>query len=237
MDDLYSFFAQGRNTRVMHKWHHYFEVYERHIPRFRATNPVVLEIGVQLGGSIEMWRQYFGPSCRLYGIDIDPAAKQHEDIATGIFIGDQADPAFLHSVLREIGTPDIVIDDGGHTANQQITSFETLYPAVSENGLYLVEDTHTALWGGRYMDRPDGQTFMHFAFAHCAKLMEWTGRPANFWTMASAETGAELADTVSEFCRTTKSITFYDSIVAFERGRRSVPRHEQRSAAAVTRES
>ena len=165
MNDLYSFYAQHHNSRVMHKWDHYFEIYDRFLSPICRSNPVVLEIGVQLGGSVEMWRHYFGPATRIYGIDINPDAKQQEDIITKVFIGDQQDRSFLQSVLREIGNPDLVIDDGGHTANQQITAFEELYPALSEDGLYFVEDTHTSLWGGPFMDRQDRQSFLQFSFA------------------------------------------------------------------------
>ena len=180
MNDLYSFQAQHRNTRVMHKWDHYFEIYERFLSPIRRSNPVVVEIGVQLGGSVEMWRDYFGPATRIFGIDINPEAKQQEDIVTRVFVGDQQDRAFLRSVLREIGAPDVVIDDGGHTANQQITAFEELYPALSENGLYFVEDTHTSLWRGAFMDRQDQQSFLQFSFARCVQLMEWTSKQENF---------------------------------------------------------
>src|ERR1039458_8610805 len=89
MNDIYSFFLQRRNTRPMHKWHHYFEVYERHFERFRYANPAMLEIGVGGGGALEMWREYFGEGARIYGIDTDPAAKRNEDIATKVYIGDQ----------------------------------------------------------------------------------------------------------------------------------------------------
>ena len=65
MNDLYSFFLQRRNTRPMHKWHHYFEVYERHFGRFAHANPAVLEIGVGGGGTLEMWREYFGKGARM----------------------------------------------------------------------------------------------------------------------------------------------------------------------------
>jgi hypothetical protein len=226
MNDLYSFFLQRRNTRPMHKWHHYFEVYERHFGRLRHARPAVLEIGVQGGGSLEMWRDYFGEDARLYGIDSSPGAKRNEDIATKVYIGDQADRNFLREVRREVGMLDIVIDDGGHRADQQITSFEELYSALSETGVYLVEDTHTALWGGTYNNRPDGLNILSFAAARCAQLMEWSGRRENFHQLMTDQ-NVTLADKVSEFCRTTKAITFYDSIVVFERGRRPVPRHEQ----------
>ena len=226
MNDLYSFFLQRRNTRPMHKWHHYFEVYERHFGRFRHTSPAVLEIGVGGGGTLEMWRGYFGAGARIYGIDTDPTAKRNEDIATKVYIGDQADRDFLRELRREVGVLDIVIDDGGHRANQQITSFEELYPALSETGVYLVEDTHTALWGGPYNNRQDGQNILSFAAARCAQLMEWSGRRENFRQLMTDQ-NVLLADRASEFCRTTKAITFYDSIVVFERGHRTVPRHEQ----------
>src|ERR1700722_8993323 len=112
MNDLYSFFVQRRNTRPMHRWHHYFEVYERLFQPMRDRNITLLEIGVQGGGSLEMWRAYFGDSARIYSIDIDPNAKRNEDIATRVFIGDQADRQFLRDVRRQIGTADIIIDDG-----------------------------------------------------------------------------------------------------------------------------
>jgi hypothetical protein len=120
----------------------------------------------------------------------------------------------------------VVIDDGGHTANQQITSFEELYPKLSENGLYIVEDTHASLWGGRFMDRPDRKSFLDFAFSRCRLLMEWTSHPENF-TILGGDQGESLAAAVSEFCRTTHGISFYDSMVVFERARRRVPRHER----------
>jgi len=227
MNDLYSFYLQHRNTRVMHKWEHYFEVYERYLAAIRTTNPVVLEIGVELGGSLEMWREYFGPAARIYGVDINPTALRHNDIATKVFIGDQQDRAFLRSVLHEIGTPDVVIDDGGHTANQQITAFEELYTSVAEKGIYIVEDTHTSLWGGRFMDRQDGQSFLQFANALCAHLMEWTGKMENF-PLLGTDQNEQLINQASPFCRTTNAIHFYDSMVVFERGRRRVPRHHRR---------
>ncbi len=227
MNDLYSFYAQHRNKRVMHKWEHYFDIYDRFLSPIRHSNPVVLEIGVQLGGSVEMWREYFGPTTHLFGIDINPQAKQQEDIATKVFIGDQRDRTFLRSVLREIGAPDVVIDDGGHTANQQITAFEELYPALSENGHYFVEDTHSSLWGAGFMDRQDQQSFLQFSFARCADLMEWTGKRANFDVLGTDQ-NESLANSVSEFCRNTKAISFFDSMIVYERGRRRVPRHVRR---------
>ena len=71
-----------------------------------------------------------------------------------IFVGDQANRGFLRELREEIGHIDIVIDDGGHTMIQQITTFEELFPFISETGIYLVEDLHTSYWkeyGGGYL--------------------------------------------------------------------------------------
>lgn len=220
------FFSQGR-SRPINTWRHYFGIYERYLARFRGTDPTMVQLGVEEGGKLAMWRAYFGAGCRLFGIDNNPKAVRHGDVATGIFIGDQRDPTFVRDVLREIGRPDIVINDGAHSANQQITAFEVLYPGMSEDGVYIVEDTHTSLWGGALMDRPDGLSFLVHAYLRCAELMSWTGNVANYEVLGT-ELGAQLWNQASEFCRMTREISFLDSMIVFERGRRSVPRHEER---------
>src|SRR5688572_18968779 len=65
--------------RMIQKWHHYFDIYHRHFQSFRGKSPVVLEIGVFQGGSLQMWRDYFGPGAKIVGIDIDPRCMQFEE--------------------------------------------------------------------------------------------------------------------------------------------------------------
>ena len=57
---------------VVNKWKHYFEIYDRHLSRFRDREITVLEIGVAGGGSLEIWRKYFGPKAKIVGLDINP---------------------------------------------------------------------------------------------------------------------------------------------------------------------
>lgn len=38
-----------------------------------------------------------------------------------------------------------MIDDGGHIARQQATSFEILFRKLAFGGVYMVEDTHLVL--------------------------------------------------------------------------------------------
>src|SRR5450631_2380691 len=132
--------------KVIHKWVHYFPIYERHFAWYRNKSLTFLEIGVSKGGSLGMWQRYFGPLARIVGIDIDPACKAHE--APGIFVrtGDQGDHQFLGQIIEEFGIPDVVLDDGSHRMEHIAKSFLYLYPQMPKNGVYLVEDLHTAYW-------------------------------------------------------------------------------------------
>jgi cephalosporin hydroxylase len=200
---LHRYFLNNAHKRL-HKWAHYFDIYERHFARFRGRSPVMVEIGVMGGGSLEMWKEYFGPGSRIIGIDIDPACKAHEADGVEVFIGSQDDPALIDSIFSRHPKVDIVLDDGSHMMRHMIGSFNLMYGRVDPNGVYVVEDTHTCYWpefGGGL--RRDG-SFMEFAKG---KLDE----------LNAVHTREALA--VSEFTRSTDFIACYDSVVAFERRR------------------
>jgi hypothetical protein len=127
------------------KWNHYFDIYHRHFSRLRGRDVRVLEIGIYSGGSLGMWTDYFGPRCQVYGVDIEPACKTYESDSVKVFIGDQADRDFWKRFKKEVGSIDIVIDDGGHLPEQQIVTFEELLPHIQPGGIYLCEDLHGTL--------------------------------------------------------------------------------------------
>lgn len=137
---------ESHTGNLIHKWDHYFEIYDRYFNKYIEKDVVVLEIGVSQGGSIELWKKYFGKKLRYYGIDINPKCKQFEDENISIFIGSQEDPVFLEKLKKELPDLDILIDDGGHTMKQQIITFEILYDKIKNNGIYLCEDNHTSYW-------------------------------------------------------------------------------------------
>ena len=103
-------------TREAIKWPSYFEIYERHFNKFVGKQPVVVEVGICHGGSMEMWKQYFGTDARVIGIDI------HEDFVNTtidgceLVLGDQSDPQFWDTFFQTHPDIDIFIDDGGHQA-------------------------------------------------------------------------------------------------------------------------
>jgi cephalosporin hydroxylase len=190
--------------RLIDKWHHYFDIYHRHFAAFRGKSPVVLEIGVFHGGSLQMWREYFGPGTKIVGIDVDPRCLDLEEEGIRILIGDQADRHFLADVRKQVPHIDIVIDDGGHTMVQQITTFEELYPHVQPNGIYLCEDMHTSYdadMGGGY--RREG-SFVEFSKGLVDRLYAWYSfEPERF--------------VIDALTRSTYALHFYDSVLVVEK--------------------
>jgi hypothetical protein len=124
----------------IHKWRHYLDIYDRHFAKFVGREVYVVEVGVASGGSLGMWREYFGARSHIHGVDIDPACKAHESESIKITIGDQADPMFWKAFLSESPRIDILIDDGGHTARQQVATFESVFANIEPGGVYLCED-------------------------------------------------------------------------------------------------
>src|SRR6266850_1316739 len=122
--------------RRVDKWRHYFQIYDRHFDRFRGKRIRVLEIGVDHGGSLQIWKNYFGLDATIVGLDIDPRCAAYAEDRVDIQIGNQADVA----LLRSLGQFDIVIDDGSHRPPDQAASFEALWP--STRSVYLIEDCH-----------------------------------------------------------------------------------------------
>ena len=207
-------FFRGHEGPRIHKWMHYFEIYHRHFQRFRDEPITLLEFGVNQGGSMLMWADYFHDDSRIVGVDIDERCRQFEGGNVSIEIGDQEDRTFLRELAAKHGPFDVVVEDGGHSMGQQIASFEEIYPAMTTDGCFLIEDLHTSYWppyGGGY--RKPG-TFIEYAKGLSDQLNAWHSRDP------------ELQ--VDEFTRTTKSMHFYDSIIVFERGEVQRPQHRKR---------
>lgn len=122
------------------KWTHYFEHYNRHFSKYRGSRVRILEIGIYSGGSLGLWRDYFGSKCEVIGVDISEACKQYEGENIKVCIGDQGDRDFWHRVTKGEGSIDIVVDDGGHAPEQQIVTLESLLPHMSPGGVYVCED-------------------------------------------------------------------------------------------------
>ena len=204
MNDLERYF--NNNTgRPIQKWQHYFDIYDRHFSRFRGTEVRVVEIGVDQGGSLQMWKDYFGQNAKIYGVDINYTCKELEEENIEIFIGDQENRGFLESLTVKIPRIDILIDDGGHRMEQQINTFEVLFPYIDKDGIYLCEDLHTSYWkrfGGGY--HKEG-TFVEYSKEFIDRIHGWHFRD------------------VTKFTESVDSMHYYDSILVIEKKPREKP--------------
>jgi 23S rRNA U2552 (ribose-2'-O)-methylase RlmE/FtsJ len=194
---------------MIHKWVHYLPIYARHLRPYRGRNVTVLEIGVSHGGSLQMWRHYLGRRATIVGIDIEPRAAPLAESRINIHVGDQSDPQFLAELVRLYGSFDVVIDDGSHRPRDQIASLEHLWPHVSDDGVYIVEDLHSNYWpefgGGK------GKEGTLVAWAH--------SRIDDMHAYHSRETAFK----VNDWTRTLNALHVYDSVLVFEKSRRNPP--------------
>lgn len=213
-DPLFAFFSANKAGLVLDKWIHYFPIYTRHLTPYAGRPVSVLEIGVYRGGSMRMWSRFFGPHARLVGVDIDPVALISADQYT-VVLADQADPEAMRRLAEEHGPFDVIIDDGGHSMAQQITSIETLFPMLNEGGIYLVEDCHTSYWDEYDGGRGREGTFMEWVKTHLDDLNGY-----------HQEDGVDPVWT-----RQVDGIHVYDSVVVLDKKTRFAPFAEQNGGA------
>jgi hypothetical protein len=222
MNDLEKYFYSNQG-RLIHKWLHYFEIYDNHFKRFRGKEVVIVEIGVFHGGSLQMWKHYFGDKAKIYGIDINPRVKELEEENIKILIGSQSDRNFLREVKDKLPPIDILIDDGGHKMNQQIVSFQELYPKIKPDGIYLCEDLLTSyqlINGGGHKRRG---SFIEFTKTWIDQL--------------NAYYSEQNSLRVDEFTRSMDSIHYYDNMVVIEKRPHAAPVEEKRGNPVFTQEA
>jgi hypothetical protein len=140
--DIYRCYKRSKYLSLKHS--SYFHVYEELLAKYRGKEITFVEVGVLNGGSLFMWREYFGPAARIIGIDVNPDAKKWEKDNFEIFLGSQSDEKFWDQLFSAVGDVDVVLDDGGHTNEQQIITAERCIPHIKDGGMLIVEDTHTS---------------------------------------------------------------------------------------------
>jgi Methyltransferase domain len=178
------------------KWLHYFELYHRHLHKFVRREASVVEIGVYSGGSLQMWRRYFGERCRIHGVAIQEDCKTYEDSSTTIHIGNHADRRFWKQFRASLPAVDVLIDDGGHKPEQQMVTLEEMLPHLRPGGVYICEDIHGA-----------GNPFTAFAHALAAELNAF----------AHLRQHHELASTATPFQAAVDLVHMYPFVVVIEK--------------------
>jgi hypothetical protein len=208
--DLHKLFYAADGPHLQ-KWQHYLSIYDRYLSRFRGQPVRLLEIGVLDGGSLRLWRQYFGSKATIFGIDIDQRCAAFNGVNGQVRIGSQADPQFLQKVVAEMGGVDIVIDDGSHVASHQRVSFETLFPLLNEEGVYICEDLHTAYWRG----------FHEGGYRRAGTFIEIAKGIVDDMHSDFHRKGSHLRDAN----RSIAGISFHNSMAVIEKSKQERPRH------------
>lgn len=121
--------------------HSYAQPYEELFTPLRHRVKAILELGIDRGGSLLAWRDYF-PQAQIYGADIldcrhldEPRIRTFQaDLRIGVEVAGR--------VLSQLKPHelDIVIDDGPHSLVQQFGCLFLLWPHLKPGGLYIVED-------------------------------------------------------------------------------------------------
>lgn len=187
MNPLKDWFYNHTKGRGVWKHEHYLDIYHKHFQEYVGKKVKLLEIGVFNGGSLDMWRHYFGPECEITGVDINPECKRFESEDKKIIIGDQSSKEFWEKFNEENGGFDIIIDDGSHRPEHQKISAECLIPKMNPGGVYLCEDILES-------DNPE------IKWAGSSSYFSSLVRPLNEWNEERE---------LTEFQKRIESISFY----------------------------
>lgn len=197
--------ARATVDATLFKWEHYFEIYQKHLEKYRHCDVRVLEIGVLGGGSLRLWREALGTKCRVWGVDIDPECVKHETTWCRVFVGDQGDVGFWRRIVEEIEAVDIVIDDGSHVPEDQIITFEQTWEMLRPGGVYICEDIHGKC-----------NTVVSYFFGLAASL---NGYDAKDWLVAANTVQSEVESiSIYPFCvvitkRSDRVVSFTAKII------------------------
>ena len=158
--------------KVSDKWSLYLAEYERLFKEYRDKPVRLLEIGIQNGGSLEIWSKYFENALKLLGCDINPNCAQlsYDDKRIDVIIGDANDPKVIDLALDRCQRFDIIIDDGSHKSGDIIKSFVTYFPFLEDGGLFVIEDLHCSYWDifeGGLIDHHSSMSF----FKHLTDIL------------------------------------------------------------------
>lgn len=200
---LLEYFVNNSNNSV-HKWLQYFDVYHECLRGYREKEITLLEVGVQNGGGLQMWREYLGVNASIIGVDVDENCRRMEGHGFDIWIGDQADPQFWNDFLVDNKKIDVVIDDGGHTMEQQKVTFQALFPVLSDGGTYICEDTHSSYFPAHGGGLNSEDTFISFSKAKVDEMHGWYHEPL-------------LSLNENYFAKHLHSVCFFDSMVVFRK--------------------
>jgi hypothetical protein len=126
-------------SNVNNCFHNYLPFYETFLRHMRDEPITLLEIGVDKGNSLRMWRDYF-QNGTIIGVDcLDMRSLELGDRIT-VDIADQNQEEDLMRVADKYGPFDVIVDDAGHYPKSQVFCHKTMIPTIKAGGVYILED-------------------------------------------------------------------------------------------------
>ena len=189
----------NKSKKFSLKWTSYFQVYENIFSEYRNKKITFVEIGVANGGSLFIWKKFFGKNAKIIGIDANPNAKKMEKYGFKIYIGSQSDEKFWENFFKKEGKIDIILDDGGHKNLHQISTVHYCLPHIKNGGKIVIEDTITSYLKKEFYN-PSKYSFINF----CNLIIENIHRRSVL-----------LKKKLNIYAKKIYSINFFESIVVF----------------------
>jgi len=210
-----SYYDVYRNHQgyACHKWVHYPFIYDQIFARYLdAERPLrILEIGVQNGGSLEIWKKYLPPGSEIHGLDINPKCLELEfNAGIHFHLGSATDDALMNRLFAGMDF-DVILDDGSHFCNDVISTFLNLFGKIRPGGTYIVEDLHTSYWedfGGGLRNRDSSIEF----FKQFIDTLH-----ADYLAENQIPEGLDRRPFMAQFRQEIASVSFFDSICAVTR--------------------
>ena len=213
-----------KSSRYCIKASSYFPVYDKIFSSYVGKKITFVEIGIAYGGSLQMWREYFGADARIIGVDLYPEtpgdSKPKREAKEGlekegfeIHEGDQGDPEFWRVFFDKVGKVDIILDDGSHYFNEQIVTTECTVDHIKDGGMLVVEDVWSSF--AREAGGPSRNSFFAYACNRAKGLQYRLGKFARPQHREGAIPHRRV-----RYDSAVYAINFYQSIVVFEIDRR-----------------
>ena len=179
---------RDKRGKISDKWSSYLTYYDILFSPLKGAPVSLFEIGVQNGGSLEIWSQYFNNAQAITGCDINEkcAALAFDDPRIRVLVGD-ANSQDIYEKALALAPFDIIIDDGSHRSDDILHSFLLYFALLKPSGIYVVEDTHAV-----YLAPSSGLKSKSSVMAFFKELTDLVN--FQFW-----HTEASISDLVSSF--------------------------------------
>ena len=220
---------QARRGKPADKWSSYFDSYDRLLRRLALEKITMLEVGIDRGGSLELWATYFKNARLIVGCDIDTncAGYQFDDDRVRVIIGDITHPITIEKITQLSTTYSLIIDDGSHNSRDVVTSFIQLFPLLEPGGIYIVEDTHCSYlsndrWQGGLLNELAPHNFFK-KLSDIVNVQFWAQDVSLASYMGSFFPNGNLPSMISDGW--IEGIEFRNSLISIEKSR--MPGHQK----------